>query len=114
MYSHKSQSNNFARTLGSHPAYRIFVELDHAAQRREETVFITFDGCCPGLMAEDHCLWHGAVNESKGNGRVAGVIQCSLAFDKDPIVGIGEIKDHLLYHSSHKIADDAIYWQASS
>ena len=65
-------------------------------------------------MTEDHSLWHGAVNESKGNGRVAGVIQCSLPFDKDPVVGIGEIKDHLLYHSGHKIADDPIYRQASS
>src|SRR5579859_2746572 len=107
--SHQGQANDFAGPFGPHPAYRILVERKHALQRGEGTMSIALNFCCPGLVAEDHGIRHGPMNQSQCYWRIARMIQGSLALDKDPIILSSEIEHHFFHHSRHEVTDDTIY-----
>src|SRR5437763_606342 len=84
MMGHKCETNDFAGAPGTHPAHGILIKLNHASERRQRAVIVALDGRTTRLVAEDHGIGHGAVNETKRDGRVTGVVEGALAFDEHP------------------------------
>src|SRR3989442_11524562 len=92
------ETNNLRRAFWSHPAYSVFVDLDHTFKWRQGAIGVTLDGGLTSLVTKNHGIWHRAMNETQGDRRIAWVVERTLAFDKDPIVFVSKIEHHFFYH----------------
>src|SRR5216683_337550 len=108
---HNRETNNLARAFRPHPAYSILVDSNHALQRRQGAIGIALDSGFTRLVAKDHSIWHRTMDQAQRHRRVTRMIERALPFDEHPVIFVRKIKHHLLYHTRHKITDDAIHRQ---
>src|SRR6266849_2135106 len=108
---HNRETNNLARAFRPHPAYSILVDSNHALQRRQRAVGIALDSGFTRLVTKDHSIWHRTMYQAQCHRRVTRMIERTLPLDEHPVVFVRKIEHHLLYHTRHKITDDAVHRQ---
>jgi hypothetical protein len=108
----EGEADHTTGAFGANPTHGFLVHSDHAVERGEQALFVVLDGGSASAVGEDHGVGDRAVQQTEGYGRVAWVVERTLALYENPIMLSGRIEYHFFDQARGKIANQAIDGEA--